>query len=320
MTESNVFVHEHGICETSSVGEGTRVWAFAHVLPGAKIGRDCNICDHVFIENDVVIGDRVTVKTGVQVWDGIRLADDVFVGPSVIFTNDRFPRSKWYPEQWLVTEVGPGASLGANSTILPGISIGRRAMVGAGSVVTHSVPPFAIVVGNPARIVGYVEEERQPLSARATRASKGAPTRDIETIRVSGVELRRITHADDLRGSLIAVEFADQLPFVPRRFFLVFDVPSKEVRGEHAHRVCEQFLICVAGELSVVVDDGVNRQEFLLDTPSLGVYVPPLVWGTQYAYSSDARLLVLASHEYDPDDYIRSYEDFLGAIDPPRPS
>src|SRR6476660_5185346 len=97
---SNVFIHERGICESSAVGEGTRVWAFAHVLPGAQIGRDCNICDHVFIENDVVIGDRVTIKTGVQVWDGIRIADDVFVGPSVIFTNDRFPRSKWYPEKW----------------------------------------------------------------------------------------------------------------------------------------------------------------------------------------------------------------------------
>lgn len=133
-------IHPNALCESPNIGEGTRVWAFAHVLPEARIGRDCNICDGVFIENDVVIGDRVTVKCGVQLWNGIRLRDDVFVGPNATFTNDRFPRSRRRPEGFLTTIVEQGASIGANATVLPGITIGIGAMVGAGAVVTRSVP------------------------------------------------------------------------------------------------------------------------------------------------------------------------------------
>jgi UDP-2-acetamido-3-amino-2,3-dideoxy-glucuronate N-acetyltransferase len=150
---SGVFVHPNALCETRSIGSGTRIWAFAHVLPGAAIGKDCNICDGVFIENDVVIGDRVTVKCGVQLWDGLRLEDDVFVGPNATFTNDPFPRSRSYPAEFPRTVVRAGASIGANATILPGIEIGSGAMVGAGAVVTRDVPPRALVVGNPARFV-----------------------------------------------------------------------------------------------------------------------------------------------------------------------
>lgn len=150
------FQHSHALVESSKVGSGTRIWAFAHVLPGAILGRDCNICDHVFIENDVVVGDRVTIKSGVQLWDGIRLEDDVFVGPNATFTNDPFPRSKQYPEQFPRTLVRKGASIGANATILPGLTIGMDAMVGAGAMVTKDVPANAIVVGNPARVVRYL--------------------------------------------------------------------------------------------------------------------------------------------------------------------
>jgi UDP-2-acetamido-3-amino-2,3-dideoxy-glucuronate N-acetyltransferase len=152
------YVHPQGICETSDVGEGTRIWAFAHVLPGARVGADCNVCDHVFIENDVVIGDRVTVKSGVQLYDGLRVGDDVFIGPNATFTNDPFPRSRVYDHETPITRVENGASIGANATILPGLTIGARAMVGAGSVVTHDVPAGAIVTGNPARVVGDVGE------------------------------------------------------------------------------------------------------------------------------------------------------------------
>lgn len=151
-----VQVHPRGICESAHVGAGTRVWAFAHVLPGARIGRDGNICDHVFVENDVVIGDRVTLKCFVAVWDGVRIEDDVFVGPGVSFTNDPYPRSKRYLKTHPRTVVRRGASLGAGSVILPGIEIGAYAMVGAGAVVTKSVAPFALVVGNPARPAGRV--------------------------------------------------------------------------------------------------------------------------------------------------------------------
>ncbi len=149
----NYFVHELGLCETKEVGEGTRIWAFTHILPRAKIGSDCNICDHVFIENDVIVGNSVTIKSGVQLWDGIELEDRVFVGPNATFTNDPFPRSKHYLDKFPKTLVKRGASIGANATLLPGITIGENAMVGAGSVVTKDVPPNVLVVGNPARIV-----------------------------------------------------------------------------------------------------------------------------------------------------------------------
>jgi len=302
------YVHPQGICESENVGDGSRIWAFAHVLRGARIGADCNIGDHVFVENDVVIGDRVTIKCGVQVWDGVTLANDVFVGPNVTFTNDPMPRSKIYPSEFARTAVAPGASLGGGSVILPGVRIGRSAMVGAGAVVTKDVPPNAIVVGNPARIVGYVDTA--PESESITEPTS-RPTAEMPGVRIPGVELRQIRRVVDLRGSLVAADFASDLPFVPRRAFTVFDVPTKDVRGEHAHRECEQFLLCLAGSMSCVVDDGVTRQEFRLDRPDLGLYVPAMTWGTQYNYSSDAVLLVFASHEYDADDYIRDYDEFL---------
>ncbi len=151
-------MHPSSDVQSTRIGEGTRIWQFVVVLGGAVIGRHCNICANCFIENDVVIGDHVTVKSGVYLWDGVRLADHVFVGPGATFTNDRFPRSQHYPDRCPLTIVEEGASIGGNATILPGISIGRHAMVGAGAVVTRDVPPFAIVVGNPARIVGYAED------------------------------------------------------------------------------------------------------------------------------------------------------------------
>lgn len=151
------FQHPNALVESQSIGSGTRIWAFVHVLSGAKVGENCNICDHVFIENDVFIGDRVTIKCGVQIWDGIRLEDDVFVGPNATFTNDRFPRSK-APFNVMKTVVKKGATIGANSTILPGIIIGENAMVGAGAVVTKDVPPFALVLGNPARITKMLKD------------------------------------------------------------------------------------------------------------------------------------------------------------------
>ncbi len=159
---SSAFIHEKALVESgATIGAGTRVWAFAHILAQAVIGADCNICDGVFIENDVVIGDRVTIKNGVQVWDGISLEDDVFIGPNATFTNDPFPRSKHRPE-FPRTLVCQGASIGANATLLPGITVGRNAMVGAGAVVTKDVAPDAIVVGNPARVRGYVPTDAAP--------------------------------------------------------------------------------------------------------------------------------------------------------------
>src|SRR5205085_9117249 len=136
-SDRGYFVHPQALVESMQIGARTRIWAFAHVLPGAVIGADCNICDHVFIENDVRLGDRVTIKCGVQLWDGVTLEDDVVIGPNATFTNDPFPRSKKPPPAFSRTTIKAGASVGANATILPGITTGRHAMVGACAVVTH---------------------------------------------------------------------------------------------------------------------------------------------------------------------------------------
>ena len=308
---SDVFVHPQALCETAHVGEGTRVWAFAHVLPGARIGRDCNICDHVFIENDVVIGDRVTVKSGVQLWDGLRVADDAFIGPNATFSNDKYPRSKQHERPLEQTFVGQGASIGAGAVILPGVTIGMQAMVGAGAVVTADVPAKAVVSGNPARIVGYMDARRQAAPA-ATKRQPGAAA--VVQTSVRGVSVHRLPLIEDLRGRLTAGEFVDQVPFSPLRYFLVFDVPGKEVRGEHAHRKCHQFLVCLRGSVSVVADDGTASEEFELNEPNLGLYLRPMVWAIQYRYSADALLLVFASEHYDAADYIRDYAEFRAAL------
>lgn len=307
MADADVFVHPLGLCESADVGGGTRVWAFAHVLPGAVIGSDCNICDHVFIEGGATVGDRVTIKSGVQLWDGVSLGDDVFVGPNATFTNDLFPRSRHHLDAYPSTIVEDGASIGANATILPGVRIGAKAMVGAGAVVTRDVPAGAIVVGNPARIRGYVDAEQPPAAFDPDGAKSDGPV----PVGSGSAALWPLTRVRDLRGSLAAAEFAGDLPFVPSRAFFVFDVPGERVRGEHAHRVCEQFLICVHGSVRVLVDDGRNRVDVGLESPDVGLHVPPLVWAVQYRFSGDAVLAVLASHAYDPDDYIRDYEDFL---------
>lgn len=305
------FVHSHALCESENIGQDTRVWAFAHILPGASLGRECNVCDNVFIENDVVIGDRVTLKCGVQIWDGITIEDDVFIGPNATFTNDLFPRSKVYPQTFSRTIIRKGASLGANCTILPGLTIGINAMVGAGAVVTRSIPPNAIVVGNPAKIIGYVDAK--PVSTKAenevTPYSEGA-----EETSVKGVKLHTMKEVTDIRGSLSAGEFERSIPFKTERYFLVYDVPTAETRGEHAHRECHQFLVAVKGSVHVVADDGINREEFVLDKPNKGIHLPPMTWGIQYRYSPDAVLMVFASHYYDADDYIRNYDEFKSLI------
>lgn len=150
-------IHPLSDVASSHIGSGTTIWQFSVVLKGAQIGQDCNICAHTFIENDVVLGNRVTVKSGVYLWDGIRAEDDVFIGPCVAFTNDKYPRSKQYPNEFPKVHIGAGASIGANATILPGVKIGERAMIGAGSVVTKDVPSKAVVAGTPARIIRYIE-------------------------------------------------------------------------------------------------------------------------------------------------------------------
>lgn len=302
-------IHPTAEVHSPDVGHHTSIWQSCVVLKGARIGDYCNICANVLIENDVIVGNRVTVKSGVQLWDGVRLGDDVFIGPNATFTNDRFPRSKQYLEGACITTVEPGASVGANATILPGLTIGRNAMVGAGAVVTRSVPPNAIVYGNPARIAGYVNASSTEIASIGDRKNSSAP----QVSRVKGVTLHQLPRVTDIRGSLTVGEFERSIPFAAKRYFMVFSVPSVETRGEHAHLECHQFLICVSGSVTAVADDGTTREEFVLNRPDLGLYLPPMTWGTQYKYSSDAVLLVFASHYYDSADYIRDYGEFMRA-------
>ena len=258
----------------------------------------------------MVLGNRVTIKCGVQLWDGITIEDDVFVGPNATFTNDSFPRSKHRPERYLRTTIKRGASIGANATILPGIMVGEEAMVGAGAVATRDVPPRAIVVGNPARITSYAGLD--PLSSKLLSLPPALPGKVPTPI--AGVALHRLPSAADMRGNLSFAEMDHHIPFDVKRIFLVYGVPSKEVRGEHAHRRLHQFMICVSGTCSLIVDNGSQQAEFLLDDPTLGVHVPPLVWSIQYKHTPDAVLLVLASDFYDNHDYIRDYAEFLQLI------
>ncbi len=162
MNSKTISVHSTALVATSQIGDGTRIWAFVNILEGARIGAQCNICDHCFIENDVLIGNHVTLKCGIYLWDGITVEDNAFIGPNVVFTNDVRPRSQQYKTAER-THIGMGASLGANSTILAGVTIGKYAMTGIASVVTRAVPDYALVYGNPAKQHGWVDKEGNKL-------------------------------------------------------------------------------------------------------------------------------------------------------------
>lgn len=203
--------------------------------------------------------------------------------------------------------VEAGVQVGEGALIAAGVRVGARARVEPGAVVTRDVPPNAVVQGHPAVIVGYVDAPAPlPQQHAAAAAQPG-----VQASRVRGVQLHTLREVQDMRGFLCATEVGHDLPFVPQRCFWVYAVPNQQLRGEHAHRQCAQFLVAVKGQLRVVADDGVQREEFWLDRPNLGLYLPPMTWGIQYGYSEDAVLMVLASDPYDPQDYIRDYPAFL---------
>lgn len=301
-------IHPQSDVQSRQIGDNTRIWQYCVVLPGAVIGSDCNLCANVLVENDVRIGNRVTVKSGVQLWDGVMIEDDVFIGPNVTFSNDPFPRSRQHPTDYARTVVHKGASIGANATVLPGISIGEHAMVAAGAVVTRNVPAYGIVIGNPARITGYVDTDNTHRLQASPHIPKSAGKKITE---LAGCFVHELPQIEDLRGNLSVVEFQKDVPFEVKRCFWVYGVPGREVRGEHAHFNCHQFVMCVAGSVQLVLDNGHERAQVSLDHPSLGVHIPPMKWGIQYKYSDDAVLVVFASHLYDAEDYIRDYGSFL---------
>jgi acetyltransferase-like isoleucine patch superfamily enzyme len=299
------FMQELGLSGTGQVGPGTQIAAFARVLPGARIGRNCSVSDHVFIGNDVVIGDNVAVQSGAQLWNGVRLANRVVVGPNATFAAAA--------ENVSETVVEEGASIGANATILAGLRIGRSAIVAPGAVVTQNVPPNAVVSGNPAIIVDYQSLDSVPAQPTTSEQVGFAP-RTSTGLGVGGCELRRMPHFSDMRGSLAPLDFEQDLPFRPQRSFLVYSVPNNRVRGEHAHRQCHQLLVAAHGKLAVVIDDGTSRREVELNSPTIGLHVLPMVWTTQYKFEPETVLLVFASHPYDPDDYIRDYDTYRNLV------
>ena len=245
----------------------------AHVDAGAELGRD------------VRVGPLAVVGAGAVLADGCVLEAAACVSEQAF--------------------IGAQASVGAGAVVMAQAYVGARARIEPGAVVSGSVPANAIVQGRLATIIGYVDALED---ARLVSASMNE---QVICSVVKGVQLHIMREIRDMRGALTAAEWRQDFPFLVKRSFLVYNVPSEEVRGEHAHRRCEQFLVAVKGSLHVVVDDGARREEFRLDRPNLGLYLPPMVWGTQYRYSDDAVLLVLASDPYDPGDYLRDYSEFL---------
>lgn len=209
-----------------------------------------------------------------------------------------------------------GARLDAACVIGDGVTIGQGAWVRAGSVVLRSVPPNAIVEGNPAQVVGYLSGDQQRPKPRFVDLQEWdhspRPTRVTLEVGRSAVYLMR--KVVDARGALTVGEVPNEMPFRPARYFVIYDVPSTELRGEHAHKQCDQFLICLHGSCRVLLDDGESRCEVTLDRPDVGLYMPAMIWGTQYRYTSDAVLLVFASRPYEAGDYLRAYDDFLAEL------
>lgn len=239
------------------------------------------------------------IMEGAYLGPGARVDAGAIVGPNACLLG-----SEGSDDQGVCIDAG--AQIGANATVLAGVRVGAHAVVEPGAVVARSVPPHAIVRGNPAVIIGYVDAG----TAVSDESVRGTGT-GVVSGRVRGVTLHEFRQVSDMRGSLSVGEFERGVPFVPKRYFLVFDVPTLETRGEHAHVACHQFLIAVAGSVSVVADDGEHREEFLLDRCNKGLFLPAMTWGIQYKYSPDAVLLVFASEYYDANDYIRDYDQFL---------
>jgi UDP-2-acetamido-3-amino-2,3-dideoxy-glucuronate N-acetyltransferase len=258
-----------------------------------------------FIDVGASVHGDCIVKSGAHISRGVQIESGCQIGANVVFVEADAPDQS-------ATVVRHRAWIGANSTIYPGLTIAAKAVVRPGSVVTRSVPPGAIVEGNPAAIVGYVDTDQGPTSAVHVPTAANAFT--IETTQVKGVTVHHFPVIRDLRGDLTVGEFDRHVPFRPLRYFMVFDVPSREIRGEHAHHRCHQFLICLRGSCAVVADDGQRKVEVALDSPQRGVYLPPMTWGVQYKHSEDAMLMVFASEYYDAKDYIRDYAVFTSLV------
>lgn len=273
----NCHQHETAHIEDSTLGDGSYVGIGSILRKGVHGGRECSIGDYVVMEGPVAVSDHVTV--GPHCWISGQFGGAVTINRSV--------------------------TIGGHVTITGPAVIGDCAIVESGAVVTRNVPPNAVVGGNPARIIRYRQSPGAPALPKDPIEPGG-----VAATKVRGVTLHHLPRIEDLRGNLTFAEIGRQVPFEVRRYFLTFDVAGEEARGEHAHSVCRQFVLCVHGKVHFVADDGENHQEFILDRPNLALDIPPMVWGIQYRFSPGAVLLVLCSDYYDPSDYIRDYGDF----------
>lgn len=274
--------HQHttAICESNTIGDQTSVDAYSVISKTARLGKHCKIGCFSHIKDKCDIGNQTSIGSNCVIAEKVQIEED--------------------------------CKLGDNVSILAGIQIGQGAVIRSGSVVTRHVPPHAIISGNPAEIEYYASENVESLDQSIVTSNKkiDAPL----SLDVGRSALWPLPNFDDMRGTLTVSEYEKDLPFKPERSFLVYNVPNNKIRGEHAHKQCDQFLIAVHGTLSILLDDGKARREVQLQSPDQGVYMPAGIWGTQYKFSSDAVLLVFASRPYENDDYLRTYADFLNYI------
>lgn len=269
----------------------------------------------------LVVGAGAVIPEDFAYGDGCSVGQHAFIGPGCTFRDGVKIEDR-------ATVVAPvhdpdharpgltvqsGVSIGAGAVVCGAEVIGRGARIEPGAVVTTDVPPNAVVAGNPAYVTGYVSPLAGGGRGRPVEMMH-APSETGTVALPSGASVTRFPEVADLRGKLTFAEMDGQLPFNADRFFLVYGVPSQELRGEHAHRRCHQLIIAVAGAVSVLTDNGSEREEVRLNEPNVGVHIPPMVWGVQFRHTTDAVLMVLASDRYDNDDYIRDYDEFIREV------
>lgn len=254
------------------------VSASASVDPSASLGAYCFVGDRCVIDRDVKIGVRASLLGA----------------PDNIGTP---------------TQIERGATIGAGSVISPGTVIGTNAVVRPGTVIDADVPPWAIVQGNPAAVVGYAGAD--PVEGARFVSP---PVHAGDSVEFVGCSVTRLPEVVDLRGALTYGEVDQFLPFAPQRFFVVYDVPSEKIRGSHAHHELHEWIVAVHGSVTVTADNGFDRAQVILDDPTLALHLRPMTWTTQYAYSPGAVLVVLCSHRYEDEDYIRNYDDYMALV------
>lgn len=285
-------VHRTADLTRATIAASARVGQFAVIEPGATVGERSVVEPLAVVRRDARIGNSVTVGSGAHVSTGVTVCDHVTLGANCCLQSE--------PTAEAATVVREGARVGAGVVVMSGVEIGQNATVEDGSVVAGDVPPGSTVFGNPAIMQNHSRPSGQTLRLHRPAES-----------RIPGVEFIRLREIEDVRGTLTVCQWNQQLPFEPRRIFFLHGVPNENVRGAHAHKECAQALVCFNGTVNVLVDDGRERDEFVLSASDSGIVIPPGIWATQYRYSQNAMLVVFASHDYDADDYIRDYGEFL---------